>query len=264
MALGLPWLKSLLPSLGGAVLFYSRCPLPANWPVTFERIARWSPLVGLALGAGLTLGLSLLDLGGCPPEIRAVFAVAFWVISTGGLHLDGLADTADGLQIKDPQRRLEVMRDSLTGAYGAMAIALTLWAKGMALLALFNLPGAWGWLLTLTWGWARWGQVGAIAWFPYLRTEGKGLIHRRTLEVPEDLLWGLGFLALTTLLWGILQPGDWELLLGATILGLGIPPGIALGLAWRLGGHTGDSYGAVVEIAEAVLLSLYGWLLASF
>lgn len=257
-------LKSLLPSLWGAVLFYSRCPLPSKWPVTFERIARWSPLVGLVLGGLLTLALTLLTLWDCPREIAATFGLAFWVISTGGLHLDGAADTADGLQIKDPQRRLEVMRDSLTGAYGVMAIALILWAKGMALLALLNLGSAWGWLLTLTWGWARWGQVGAIAWFPYLRTEGKGLIHRRTLEVPEDLLWGLGFLGLTTLFWGILQPGDWELILGATILGLGIPAGTALFLAWRLGGHTGDSYGAVVEIAEALLLSLYGWLLASF
>jgi len=245
-----------LPSLGGAILFYTCFPLPPHWPVTFERIARWCPLLGGLLGGVLAGLVAVLTLWHWPTEVIAVWTVIFWVYGTGGLHLDGAADTADGLQIQDPERRLAVMKDSYTGAFGVIAITLILLSKTLALLALLPQKQALGWLLSLTLAWARWGQVVAIAAYPYLRTQGKGAIHRQTLHLPADLLLGLVVIAGISGLGMLAAPPQRLLILEVTLAGAIIAPGLAGWFAWRLGGHTGDSYGAVVEWSEAILLAV--------
>ena len=244
-------------SFFGAVIFYARIPLPASWPIQFERIACWCPLIGLILGAILGLIDGGLIWLGLPNLVRSVLIIAIAVGLTGGLHLDGVSDTADGLAVTDPERRLVVMKDSLTGAFGVMAIALVLLLKFAALSELGS--GRW-FCLMLAMGWGRWGQVAAIAFYPYLRTEGKGAFHRATFKFPQDLLLGLFCLILFSLSFTFWQPEFWLLTLQATFLG-GV---IALLTGWwfakQLGGHTGDSYGAIVEWTEALILcGLTAW-----
>ncbi|PSB25962.1 adenosylcobinamide-GDP ribazoletransferase [Stenomitos frigidus] len=237
----------------GAIAFYTCLPVPQYWLLTFSGIARWAPLVGLMIGSLLGLldrGLSILTM---PMLARSAIVVAVWVALTGGLHLDGAMDTADGLAVLDPKRRLQVMADSRTGAFGAMAAVIILLLK----VAAFADITSHRWLvLMLVAGWGRWGQVVAIVRYPYLKPEGKGAFHKAGLRSPWEAAPTLVLLLACSGLQGWLSPTPWF------TVGLTSLSGVAIALftgAWfnqQLGGHTGDTYGAVVEWTEALLLCL--------
>jgi cobalamin 5'-phosphate synthase/cobalamin synthase len=169
------------------------------------------------------------------------------------LHLDGAMDAADGLAVPDPVRRLEVMRDSVTGAFGAMAAIAILLLKTAALSDLNN----YRWLALMgVAGWGRWAQLVAIARYPYLRAEGKGAFHKESIYSPFDFIPGVLLLLSLSVVQVVLEGDRWLLAAGMALGGSAI--GIFAG-AWfnhRLGGHTGDTYGAVVEWTEALLLCL--------
>ncbi len=234
-------------------MFYTVLPLPARWGSDVTRVARWAPLVGLGLGAiaaGSYLGLAAL---GCPPLTRSVLIVALSWRLTGGLHLDGAIDTADGLAVGDPARRLAVMQDSRTGAFGVMAALAIALLKVAALRELA--PRVVLWVLPAAAAWGRWGQVVAIARYPYLKPTGKGAWHQRSFRQPQDLLLStvtvLGFAALHLAL--APDPGP---VLGLHSSGSLLALGLGFSLHRRLGGHTGDTYGAIVEWSEALLLAV--------
>ena len=90
----------------------------------------WMPVVGLLIGglwAAFDYAAGLIF----PMSVRGLLDVLFLVILTGGLHLDGLADTADGLlSHRDPARSLEIMKDSRVGTWGAIALFFVLGAEG--------------------------------------------------------------------------------------------------------------------------------------
>ena len=252
----LRWCQQFL----GAVTFYTQIPVPHHWSMRFDGIARFAPVVGLGIGLGLVgvdWGLAALAL---PSATRGAVLVVLWLWITGGLHLDGAMDTADGLAVPDPSRRLDVMADSRAGAFGVMvAIALL----GLKTVCLMDLE-TWRWAaLPLAAGWGRWGQVVAIARYPYLREEGKGAFHKLHAHPATDWLWGflpLLSIASTT---GVIAavPALW--LIGVTISGCVIALAVGAWLQWQLGGHTGDTYGAIVEWTEALMLcamvALQGW-----
>jgi adenosylcobinamide-GDP ribazoletransferase len=239
-----------LKSFWDAVTFYTIIPIPLGWQGNFLRVAQWASWIGLGIG-GLLIALDvLLQALGVPNLTRAVWIVFAWVGITRGLHLDGAMDTADGLAVTDPQRRLLVMQDSQTGAYGAIAAIVIL---GMKVAALSEQGAGWG--LILAAGWGRWGQVLAIAFYPYLKPTGKGAFHKLGLKYPQDVLWGLWGLLIVQIAYGFFNPlSGW----GAMITGaMGLAIAVASSYLFyrRLGGHTGDSYGAVVEWSEAIFLS---------
>jgi adenosylcobinamide-GDP ribazoletransferase len=233
----------------GAIVFYTVLPVPAS-NLNFQRVARWVPLVGILIGVLLVaLGLFLEKIG-MPALTTSALVVAAWVGVTGGLHLDGAMDTADGLAVMDPERRLDVMADSRSGAFGVMAAVLLLLIKTAALT---DLSTEHWWVLVLAAGWGRWGQQVAIARYPYLKAVGKGAFHKTALPTFRAVLPGLVLLTGVTLsLAGLVG-----MLLGGVVLNL-VSPAIALLVAayfhHRLGGHTGDTYGAVVEWTEALVL----------
>ena len=242
-----------LSTLLGAIAFYTCLPIPQHWLLTFHGIARWAPVVGLLIGGLiglLDLGLSMLAM---PILTRSAIVVAVWVALTGGLHLDGAMDTADGLAVLDPKRRLQVMADSHTGAFGAMVAVIILLLKVAALTDVTSHR----WLvLMLVAGWGRWGQVVAIVRYPYLKLEGKGALHKAALRSRWDAAPTLLLLLLLSSLQGYFSATPW-VSVSVTTLGGGA---IALLTgAWfnhQLGGQTGDTYGAVVEWTEALLLCL--------
>jgi adenosylcobinamide-GDP ribazoletransferase len=150
-----------------ALTFYTALPLGRAADLQFEGIAAWLPAVGLCLGGILFLASLLLQV--FPAGVRAALLVALWVVLTGGLHLDGVADTADGLaanlhtspeQSASNSHRLQVMSDSHTGAYGVLALGLVLLLKFAALSSLQVWP-----LLLL----GQPGVAGANCW-PLLST----------------------------------------------------------------------------------------------
>lgn len=244
-------LQRSLYQFAGAIAFYTSLPIPATWPLEFAGIARWAPLIGLMIGGCLGLIDVTLQMIGVPVLTRSALVVGAWILLTGGLHLDGAMDTADGLAVQDPKCRLEVMADSQTGAFGAMAAIAILILKTTALA---DLESSRVLALMTAAGWGRWGQLVAITYYPYLKSEGKGALHKATIQVPGDLL--LGFLVLLGL--GGLQIGfgwtPWPLAIGTMVSGGAIAVAIGAWLNYKLGGHTGDTYGAIVEWTEAILL----------
>ncbi len=232
-------------------MFYTRLPLPGWISPSFDGIAALAPLVGLLIGGLLALGdWGLLTLG-FSSLLRSGLLVALGVWLTGGLHLDGAMDTADGLAVMDPQRRLQVMADSRTGAFGTMAAIAIL---GLKTIALSELTSNRALILLAAPLWGRWGQVVAIARYPYLKAEGKGALHKEGLRLPQDIMVGLGVALSLYGLYGWLHPEETRFIWGM------FPLGMAFALvtpAWfnrRLGGHTGDTYGAVVEWTEVLVL----------
>ena len=239
-----PWLRDL----AGAWIFYS--VLPA-WPAPaprFERIARFAPWVGAVLGA--LQALLWWGLEGRVPlvaQVALVLALGLWL--SGGLHMDGVMDSADGLAAGD--RCLEAMADSRVGASGVQALVLVLLLRTAAL-ALLGMAAP----MALVWA-AVCGRVAplpAMAWFPYLRPGGSAAFHRAhgaTLAV--ELRPTLQLLPLLLLLpW----PGlaSWPVPTGLVALVPALLVPVALGR--RLGGHSGDTYGACVEWTESVGLLL--------
>ncbi len=238
------WLRDL----AGAWIFYS--VLPA-WPLPaprFERIARFAPWIGAVLG-GLQ-GLLWWGLEGRAPllaQVALVLALALWL--SGGLHMDGAMDSADGLAAGD--RFLEAMEDSRVGASGVQALVLLLLLRTGAL-ALLGAAAP----MALVWA-AVWGRVAplpAMAWFPYLRADGSAGFHRAHREgLAVELRPALLLLPLLLLLpW----PGLPRWPVAAGLVGLLPALLVPLALGRRLGGHSGDTYGACVEWTEACVLLL--------
>ncbi|MFN3678873.1 adenosylcobinamide-GDP ribazoletransferase [Thermosynechococcus sp.] len=234
-------MKTLWQEWLGAIAFYTCLPIPPSWPIQLAGAAKWCPWVGLLL-AGILWGAQwLLACLRLSPLVASVLVVALWLGLTGGLHLDGAMDTADGLAAKDQQRRLEVMADSRAGAFGVMAAIVILLLKVTALASLDN-GRTLVWVLVL----GRLAQVWAIARHPYLKPHGTGQIHKASCIFPRDF-WPSGLLVLFL---NFLLPLPLNQLLFGLLLILLIPAWFQ----WQLGGHTGDTYGAVVEWTESLML----------
>jgi len=239
--------------IAASIAFYTCLPVPLSWTLEFRGIARFAPAIGVAIGSMIGLldaGLQLLEM---PVLTRSALVVMTWIWITGGLHLDGVMDMADGLAVSDPQRRLQVMADSLTGAFGAMAAIAVILLKTAALSDLTEYRVL---AIVVAAGWGRWGQLVAIIRYPYLKATGKGAIHKEEIYTPIDLLPGLILLLSLSLLQAIVAPHRWLLAVGMVTGGSAIAIFTGAWINYKIGGHTGDTYGAVVEWTEALLLCL--------
>ena len=224
--------------------------LPDDWTEGDSgRAAVWYPLVGLVIGA-----ITWLTWKGAvfvfPPLVAGVLSLLVWVVLTGGLHLDGLADCCDGLFVSAPQmRRLEIMKDPHIGAFGVIGLILVLFLKASSL---SGIPSASSPGILLAASLARWCILPA-GLLPLARPSGMG----------AD--FALGFRR-SFLLWGGILPLVLAIFLGlggvlSAIAGFGAA-GLVLWLAnSRIGGVTGDVFGMVVEVVEAVVLLVFliGW-----
>lgn len=209
------------------------------------RAVGFFPLVGLALGGvfyGLVSGLRLIF----PSQVVAVFVLAAWLLLTRALHFDGFLDTCDGLFGGfTPERRLEIMRDSRVGAFGVAGGGLLLLAKYAAIVSLPHLSG-----LVLAPVLGRWVLSIAIFAYPYAREKGLGRDMKDNVRWPQVLL-----ATLISLLAAWLFAG-WTGLLAFALAGTVVWLGAGFILR-RIPGLTGDSYGALCELAELAVLLLF-------
>lgn len=238
-------------SWNGALMFYTCLPLPPAWPSEFRWAARGAVGVGAVVGgllAAIDWGLMQMQV---PVAVTSALVVMLAVALTGGLHLDGVMDVADGLAVPEAERRLAVMADSRMGAFGGMAAIALLLLKVIALTALVSDRP---FILVTVAMWGRWGQQWAIARYPYLKKEGKGAFHRAALPSIGHTLPSLVAIVLLSLGLGAGAIVPWPLVWRTLIGGLLLALLTSAYFARRLGGHTGDSYGAVVEWTEALLL----------
>lgn len=243
----------VLRAFVAAFSFLTVLPFGRLVAVDGRDVARGSvlfPVVGGAIGA-LTGGLAWVLGDQLPPLLAAVLAVAAGVAVTGALHLDGLADCADGFGGRTPEDRLRIMRDHTIGTYGASALLLDLMIRVSVLAAVAGSKDA---LLFSVAAGALSRVAGPMlsAWLPYAQARpgaGEALnahpSHARAVSAAA-LAVLVGFLCL--------QVAGSSAAMPATIVVLVL---VALTAKRRLGGITGDVMGAASELVElAVLVAL--------
>src|SRR5712692_1849748 len=231
---------SVLPTPGSALLFDKN--------ETTSRLVigcEYFPLVGLLLALLLWL-LVLLFAHLIPQLALAALLVVALVILTGGLHLDGLMDTCDGLfGGRTRERKLEIMRDSHVGSFGVLGAACILLLK-FALFASIpaqSLPLA----LLLILPSARWSMALALRVFPPARPTGLGAAYHRAVTTRRLLITGLIALLIALIV------GRFAGLI-AWVTGSLVALAIGQWITKSIGGLTGDSYGAIDEVVEVVML----------
>ena len=236
-------------ALLAALRFLTVVPLPPRQPTPQELAAApgFFPAVGLIIGLGLTELDALLLLWLPTPVVSALLLVALLAL-TGGLHLDGLADTCDGyFYAASPERRLEIMRDSRVGGYGVAGVATVLLVQYAALASLP--PGIRAVALVLMATLSRWAMTFALTVFPYARPQGMGTPFQGG---PRRRLL-LGATVFTLLVSAASTGAAGALLLATVWIATWV---MAQVLTKRLPGLTGDTYGAINETTQALVLLL--------
>jgi cobalamin synthase len=230
-------------------------PVPARLAPSTRGVLRWAPLVGLVLG-GLAAGTAVLFTSWVSPLVGAVLAVAVLALTTRGLHLDGLADTADGLgPLRDRERALQVMHQGDVGPFGVVTVVLTLLLQVACAAVLLTSEG--GWL-------PLWSAV-LVARLAMVRTGLPGVAVAagsslgRTVAGTVSRTWWTAAMLLGTALGTV---GALLLAGPGRALGVLAAAGAALVAAElvhrrataRLGGTTGDAMGAMGEVAMTASL----------
>lgn len=241
----------MLRSLAIAFGFLTRLPVK-NALVEDADLGRslsWFPIVGMALGLAL-VGTERLLRGYLSADLVAVGLVALLAALTGGLHLDGLADVFDALGggRGDHQRMLAIMRDSRIGAHGAAALCLFLITKVFTVRAVLRHDAVWQLFAFPIL--ARWAVIPLVIFFPYARVEGLGRPfhgYGRPLHFAVATCLTSALVAWTGV--HVIVPG---------VSALAVTLGMGLWLKRRLGGLTGDVYGAAIELSEIVFLVVAG------
>lgn len=228
-----------------AIGFLTIIPMPAKAFRADGRQILYFPMVGLLIG-GLLYGVDRLGALYATQEIRVVADVLFLAVISGALHLDGLADSADGLFSHRPKERiLEIMQDSRIGVMGALAIIFCLLLK-MAGFASLNRPGYEIWLLVAP-ALARTSQVVGLVFMDYARADGGK--SQLFFQKKKYHLLSLGVIP-------IALPFSISIEIGLMVLFL-FTTGTVL-MLWffkkGIGGITGDTLGAQTELIESVIL----------
>jgi adenosylcobinamide-GDP ribazoletransferase len=241
----------MLNTFYAALVFYTALPIGGKKnKLDFNGIAVYAPLAGVVIGI-LLVALDLLTTKLSPRGyvLQPILLVLAWIWITGGLHLDGAMDTADGLAVTDPDRRLEVMADSHSGAFGVLAAIAIILLKFGSLGALRAGPV---WLLLVP-AWGRWAQLYAINYHPYLKAEGKGKFHKAGVSSWQVWLMGI---VLSLFSWWLMYPITSEFISIYVLIFLIVAISVSNWFNWQLGGQTGDSYGAIVEWTEVIIFVL--------
>ena len=216
-------------------------------PRTLGESVTWFPVVGLLIGLVLVaVDWAARRLYGPPVTVALVLTAA--VALTGALHIDGLADTADGVfGGHTPEQRLAIMRDSRTGSFGVVAVVLALLLIYSSLLGMSDATRR-GALLAAS-VLARSAMVVGIARFPYARGTGLGRLYKDNL--PPHVL--LSTTVLSFVLSALMLPlGGLFALLPLPAIATAMLTGVCV--SQRLGGLTGDVYGAIGVTTEVVIV----------
>ena len=240
-----------MKSLLAAVAFMTR--LPVGKAVVFDtadvtRSAAWFPLAGILLGAIYSLAAFLLK-GHLPLMVVAVLLVVLDAVTTGALHYDGLADTADGFGGgKSREDVLRIMRDHAIGSYGGTALAVLVALKATAYAGVLS-QDSWIAALILPPALGRWSILLLTATLPYARSsasvvEGMG---RRTLLVGSVIVAIALACTMSIRAW---------IAAGAVIA---VTAAFGAYCRNRIAGITGDTLGANLQLCETAALLTFLW-----
>lgn len=230
-----------------AVRFLTTIPIPSRKAPAAEVVvgSAYFPLVGALVGGLLVLASKLLT---CfwSAQLVSVILTVVWVVLTGGIHLDGLADTSDAiLSRRTRAQKLAIMKDSAVGTFGVLALFCALLLKASLLnelSAALQLQA-----LALAPALGRWALVQAAFFYPAAREEGMGRFFSEHVRAKDFVIATLLIVALAFLLlrfWGLVVFGGVWLMAAL----------INRSFSKALGGLTGDTYGALCEISEVAVL----------
>ncbi|MEU6268273.1 adenosylcobinamide-GDP ribazoletransferase [Saccharopolyspora shandongensis] len=239
---------TVLDGLRLAVSWLSVLPVPAQRvdDRTCRQAISFAPLVGVLVGAFGAAALWALTVLGAPPLLAGLLTVGVLVLVTRGMHVDGLADTVDGLGCYGPpERALTVMRDGGAGPFAVVALILVLGVQAASLAELAHAP------LTLVLACAV-GRAGFVlccrTGVPAARPEGMGALVAGSQPTWLVTAWWLALLAVAGV--GVGWQAALAVVLAAALL---------LAFTWhtrrRFGGITGDVLGAASELATTTVLA---------
>ena len=234
-----------MKGLGAAIGFLTIFPVPTGVRGSMGQAPAWFPLVGLGLG-GILAGLDYAAGFVLPALVVGALLLAALLVLTRALHTEGFLDSCDGLLGGySGERRLEILRDTHVGAFAVIGCVVLLLLKWV-LLVTIPASARTGLLVAFP-CLSRLGMLSTMIAFKYARSEGMG-----TAFQVKGRWWRAAFGAATAMVAGILLLGAaGPVLLSSAVL-------VSLGVGWwmsrLLGGMTGDTYGALNEIAEVAAL----------
>lgn len=249
MATSPPDPKALLADIGCCIGFYTRLPVPEPGARDFAA-AQWAaPVAGAVVGLAVGLTLWLTHGLGLPATLAAAVALAAGALLTGALHEDGLADVADGFGGGGSrERKLEIMKDSRLGSYGAIALILSLLARWSALAALAG-SGAFSMIVAVIGAHAasRAAIPAFMARVPPARPDGLSAGVGRVGNQIALYAAAIGFL--------LLLPAGLAFALVCALLVLALSLVLERLALRQIGGQTGDVLGALQQGGEIVVLA---------
>ena len=233
-----------------ALRFLTIIPLPGRREVSPEEVGRsivYFPLVGLIIGL-ILVGLNWLMGLFLPSALVDVLLVVSLVAISGAFHLDGFVDTCDGMVgHKTVKGRWRVMGDSRVGAFGIIGVCCLLLVKYVSL---SNVPESWlVETLVLMPVVSRWAMVYAVFAYPYAKPSGLGKAFKQGASWPRFVIATVITLAVAVIL---AQLTGFIIMLAIWVTVVAM----AAYLKGKFGGLTGDTYGAINEVAEVCLLIL--------
>ncbi len=235
-------------------MFYTVLP---QWPFikpTFKRIVRFAPLVGLFIGFLQSFSWLLLTYFNWPTISAALISIGIGIFITGGLHIDGLMDTADGIGA-GPSKRLKAMKDSNVGAMGVQSLLIIFILQIAAIIKLdFYAPFA----FPLAAFWGRISQIFAIGNYKYIYTSESASMHKKywkgiSLEIRPSIII-ICLVIVFFIFSNNINQSNSLLLISCFLSGLTTSILTPYFLNKSLGGHNGDSYGASLVITETINL----------
>ena len=233
-----------------AISFLTRIPVGRIASFEWADVARgagWFPLVGAALGASLAMVAFLLR-EHLPPALIAALMIVWEVLLTGALHFDALADMADGFGGgRTAEDVLRIMRDHAIGSYGGIALAMLVALK-VAAYAILMQRAVWMGLIAAP-ALGRWPILLLTAMLPYARKDPA----KPQLAGRWSLLWGTLTIATGLAVARSLRGA------AAAVLVLAVTFAFGRYCRKRIGGITGDTIGANVEISECAALLAFVW-----
>lgn len=237
----------ILESIVVAFQFLTRLYLPINaeWDTAnLRRSLMWFGLVGAFIGVILAGAMTLFNRLDLIPAVSAIIILLIWIFITGGMHIDGISDMADGFfSMRDKEKTLEIMKDSHVGAFGVITIVFLLLIK-FEMLKEFIIIEKNVWLLILPPTIAR-IAAGLVLSF-YETTKKSGLGYTFHSSDPR-IFWAIGFVV-TLIISSILNIKS-LIFIGIAILASNL---MALWAKKKIGGLNGDIYGAIVETVEVI------------